>query len=148
MAIAPPLALTMSGAISVRWWPLHDADLTAREPVTYWPSPEITLTPDVADTPVLVTVRYRVPVERHDTFLDAVAALRNSRLRTGGTSWRLYRDGADPTGFVEQYTVASWDEHLAQHDGRLTGLDQQAQQRVDTLAERIDPAEHLFQIRP
>jgi transmembrane secretion effector len=55
LSIYQLVLFTTFAASAVTWGAL--ADLTAREPVTYWPSPEITLTPDVADTPVLVTVR-------------------------------------------------------------------------------------------
>jgi hypothetical protein len=38
-------------------------------------------------------------------------------------SWGLYQDGNDPERFIENYVVASWADHLAQHHTRLTGTD-------------------------
>ena len=49
--------------------------------------------------------------------------VRLSRLRTGAVAWRLYREGESAQVFVEAYFVATWDEHLRQHHGRLTGED-------------------------
>ena len=58
-------------------------------------------------------------------------AVRGPRLRTGATRWGLFRDGADPVRFVEVYLVPTWAEHLRQHEGRLTGDDEQAEKRAD-----------------
>jgi MFS family permease len=138
--------LLLVGAATVPRWPMLDASVTGRDIVSYWPDPEITPTPDLVDAPVLVSLRYAVPVEHRTAFLDAMADLRNTRLRTGGTSWALYRDARDEAAFVEQYTVASWEEHRQQHEGRLTGLDQNFQERVGQLADRTDEAAHLFRI--
>ncbi|WP_316781741.1 MFS transporter [Streptomyces sasae] len=41
----------------------------------------------------------------------------------GAFTWGLYQDGNDPERFVENYLVASWSEHLAQHHSRLTATD-------------------------
>jgi hypothetical protein len=56
-----------------------------------------------------------------------------SRRRTGATSWGLYQDAADPTRFIETFTVASWSEHLAQHHDRYTGLDHEFETRARSL---------------
>jgi hypothetical protein len=66
------------------------------------------------------------------------------RLRTGGTSWRLYRDAAEPDRFIEQYTVGSWDEHLLQHTGRLTGSDREVDEHARRLSDPPVVTEHLF----
>lgn len=95
---------------------------------------------------MLVSLHYRVAVENRAAFLPAMADLRNTRLRTGGTGWALYRDARDDTAYVEQYTVASWEEHRQQHEQRLTGLDQHVQERVGQLADRVDDVSHLFRV--
>jgi hypothetical protein len=138
--------LLLAGAASVRRWPLLDAGTTGRDAVSYWPDPEITPTPGDTDAPVLVSLRYRVPEENLDAFRTAMADLRNTRLRTGGTGWAVYRDARDDTAFVEQYTVASWEEHRQQHELRLTGLDRQVQERVERLADRVDDVAQLFRV--
>jgi hypothetical protein len=66
---------------------------------------------------------YRVRPERERSFIEAMARVRDSRLRTGAVRWGLYRDGADRSAFVELFVVPSWEEHLRQHHERLTGTD-------------------------
>ncbi|MEU2779594.1 MFS transporter, partial [Streptomyces sp. NPDC007162] len=56
-------------------------------------------------------------------FTDAMRDVARSRRRTGALTWGLYEDGTAPGRFVENYLVASWAEHLAQHHDRLTVTD-------------------------
>jgi predicted MFS family arabinose efflux permease len=137
--------LLLVGGASVHRWPMLDAGTSGREAVSYWPDPEVTPTPDLTDAAVLVSLRYRVAEENQEAFRAAVADLRNTRLRTGRTGWALYRDACGDT-FLEQYTVASWEEHRQQHELRLTGLDRQVQERVEGLADRVDEVSHLFRV--
>jgi hypothetical protein len=46
---------------------------------------------------------------------DDLEATRFSRRRSGASAWRIWQDGADPNRVVEQFVVASWEEHLRQH---------------------------------
>jgi hypothetical protein len=94
--------------------------------------------------PVLVTTTYTVAAEVEEQFLEAMGALRLSRLRTGAIRWELYRDGAMPNQFLELYTVSSWDEHLRQHHDRLTGADVEIEDRVRRLSDPAPQAAHLF----
>ncbi|MGV9368197.1 MFS transporter, partial [Amycolatopsis sp. NPDC003731] len=57
------------------------------------------------------------------------------------------RDLDEPELFVEQFVVASWDEHLRQHYERSTELDRQLDQRVRALTVTGDPpvVRHLAQ---
>jgi len=71
-------------------------------------------------------------------------AVRLSRLRTGAIWWELYRDGETANRFVEAYTVPSWDEHLRQHHGRLTGTDAAIERRARGLASSRPHVSHLF----
>ena len=48
------------------------------------------------------------------------------KMRTGATSYALYRDGADAARFVEVAQYPNWAEHLRQHAGRLTGSDRRS----------------------
>jgi hypothetical protein len=59
-----------------------------------------------------------------------------SRRRTGATSWRVWQDASERSRIVEQFTVASWDEHLRQHE-RLTIRDKN---RLDKVRSFTDPA--------
>ncbi|KDN22058.1 MFS transporter [Amycolatopsis rifamycinica] len=140
--------LLLAGAATVPRWPLLDVATTGRETVSYWPDPGVTPAPDVETAPVLVSLRYRVRPEERAGFVTAMADLRNTRLRTGGTGWALYRDARDEAVHVEQYTVASWDEHRRQHEQRLTGLDQRVQERVEQHTDGAAEVAHLFRLHP
>jgi hypothetical protein len=124
--------------------PLRDTSGLDRAPASFWPEPHIEI--DVAEHPgtVLVTNTYWVAAERREEFLRHARLLRLMRRRTGGTSWSLYVDAADPSRYVEQYTVASWSEHLAQHSGRLTGSDREIDQRARSFSDPPTVVGHLF----
>ena len=99
----------------------------------YWPEPELSCEPRSDDGPVLVTVRYAVVAECEAAFVEAMEQVRRTRLRTGASSCGLYRDGADPA--VRQvYVVPTWDEHLRQHAGRLTGADRAVEEAATALS--------------
>jgi MFS family permease len=91
-----------------------------------WPSPMIVFEPCPNDGPVLVTVRYRVPEAKRPDFVDAMSAVRRSRLRTGGHSWRLYRSLEDPDMVLERFTVPSWSEFARQRAERWLESDHDA----------------------
>jgi hypothetical protein len=80
-------------------------------------------------------------------FLEAMERVRRSRLRTGASSWQLYRDGEQPDRFLELFVAPSWEEHLCQHGGRLTGADHEFEQ--EAVAQATGPPEvtHLFPAR-
>jgi MFS family permease len=138
-------ALLMAlGAVSIVRWPLHDVHGMDRNPAAYWPEPHLEFEPDPHDGPVLVTRVYRVPEERVPRFLEAMTRVRRSRLRTGATSYGLYRDGADPQRFVEVSQYPTWAEHLRQHAGRLTGTDQAYEEEATALVEGRPEVAHLF----
>ncbi len=147
VAHAAAAALMLAGVVTLRWWPLRDTTGLDREPVVFWPEPHLELDPDDRGGPVLVTVSYPVGPEHEDAFVEAMEAVRRSRLRTGAVRWGLFRDGEDPGRFVEAYVVPSWDEHLRQHTGRLTGADQAAEERARALADGPPRASHLLSAR-
>ncbi|HEU5103123.1 MAG TPA: MFS transporter, partial [Roseiflexaceae bacterium] len=51
------------------------------------------------------------------------------RRRDGARRWNLFRDAADPERILETFVVASWAEHLRQHE-RVTMADRQLEQRA------------------
>jgi MFS family permease len=132
------------GAATTVGWPLLDAGGVDRGPAAYWPEPRLAFEPDPDTGPVLVTLTFTVAPERVPEFLDAMTRVRRSRQRTGATRWALYRDGEDPRRFVEAYLVPSWEEHLRQHSGRLTGADQALEEEAVALAEASPEVAHLF----
>ena len=125
-------------------WPLYDVRGLDRETRMPWPEPTLGITPGLEAGPVLVTNIYTVAPEVEQQFLEAMGALRLSRLRTGAFRWEFYRDGAMPQQFLELYTVSSWDEHLRQHHDRLTGTDVDIEERVRRLSVPPPQAAHLF----
>jgi MFS family permease/quinol monooxygenase YgiN len=141
-------ALMLAGAVTLRRWPLRDTEGLDRGPAMYWPEPHLDFEPEPDDGPVLVTVSYRVSPDHEARFLDAMEVVRRSRRRTGAFRWDLYRDGADRHHFVETFVVRSWAEHLRQHGERLTGADQEFEERAIALAEGPPEVQHLFSVRP
>ncbi|WP_432540669.1 MFS transporter [Kineococcus sp. SYSU DK002] len=143
--------LLLAGTLSARWWRLHEHPAGAREVVDYWPALDVAA-PGPADGedehtgPVLVQIRYEVAPGQLARFLSAAGPVEHSRRRTGALSWELYRCLDEPGVLVEQFTVADWDDHLAQHRERLTRTDQQDQERLRAAATRVGDARHLVRV--
>lgn len=131
---------------TIRFWPMYDVSGLNRDPAIYWPEPHLVLEPDPHSGPVLVTTTYTVTAENHDAFVQAMQAVRRSRQRTGAERWGLFHQGESADTFVEVYQVASWDEHLRQHAGRLTGADQEAEQRARALVTGAPEVRHLLPV--
>jgi MFS family permease len=140
-------ALMAAGVLTLRWWPMRDTTGMDRDPAAYWPEPYLVLEPEGRDGPVLVTISYPVGVANEQAFIASMEAVRRGRLRTGAVQWGLFRDGEAPGCFVEVYLVPSWDEHRRQHEGRLTGADQEAEERAQSLTDGPPRATHLFSAR-
>src|SRR5262249_22934451 len=77
----------------------------------------------------MVTVEYRIDPRQARDFAAAMWALRVIRRRDGALRWGLFGDTADPGRYVETFVVASWAEHLRQHE-RATMADRAVQQRA------------------
>jgi len=91
-----------------------------------------------------VTTIYTIAPENEQRFLQAMGQVRKSRLRTGAVDWGLYRDGETVNRFVEFFVVPSWEEHLRQHNERLTGTDQQYEDQADALSNPPPVTTHLL----
>ncbi|MDI5940189.1 MFS transporter, partial [Micromonospora sp. DH15] len=143
-ALAVAGAAMAVAALTVPLWPLRDTRGVDRDPAVYWPEPHLTLDAHPRTGPVLVTVSYTVPPERQDAFVEAMRAVGRSRRRTGAMRWGLFRAGERAHGFVEVYQVPSWEEHLRQHGGRLTGADRAAEERARALTEGEVHVAHLL----
>jgi MFS family permease len=131
---------------TTRFWPLFDVSNLNREPAVYWAEPHLVLEPDPHAGPILVTTTYTVRPEHQDEFVQAMRAVRRSRQRTGAVRWGLFHDGESADTFVEVYQVPSWDEHLRQHSGRLTGADQEAERRARALVQGDPRVSHLLPV--
>jgi hypothetical protein len=105
-------------------------------PAGDWPAPPVVASgAGQAAGPVMVSVEYRPQAGSHDDLLAALRGARFSRRRTGAVSWRAWQDATDPDRIVEQFVVASWPEHLRQHE-RVTRRDAD---RLDKVRALTDP---------
>ena len=127
-AIATSGVLVAAGAALGALVPIQENENLDRSRVDYWTAANLAFdaVPDAG--PVAVNVEYDVPRTEEDLFLAAMEGLRRSRMRNGAVRWDLYRVGEDPQHFVELFVVPSWDEHIRQHDERLTPDDQRTEQ--------------------
>lgn len=138
-------AVVMAGTtLAGRRWPLPDVSGLDRSPAVYWPEATLAFEPDADAGPVLVTAAYTVPAASSAAFVAAMSDLERSRRSTGASAWQLYRDGADPQRFLEVFEVPSWDTHLRQHGGRLTGADAAIEARAEALASTPSIVHHYF----
>jgi hypothetical protein len=119
---AAGLALGPLAGLRYRFQPIAPEQLL---PAADWPVPHLADGDrgDPAGGPVMVTIEYRPRPGQEAGLLAALRDARFSRRRTGATAWRVWQDAADPGRILEQFTVASWDEHLRQHD-RVSARDQ------------------------
>jgi quinol monooxygenase YgiN len=122
-ALLAAAALLAFSTLMVGVLPVPDSHQLDRSPLAYWDTPRFTLDPEPT-SPVVVSIEYEVDESQQAAFLAAMEPMRRSRLRSGAIRWDLYQVGASPRLFVEQFEVASWQEHQRQHDERLTAEDQ------------------------
>jgi MFS family permease len=138
--LAPALTIAAAGLalgpLAGLRWKFRSIPPEDLVPAGDWPAPQ--LTTDATPTgPVLVTVVYRARAGQEDELMTALEQTRFSRRRTGATYWRAWQDAADASRVLEQFVVASWDEHLRQHE-RVSKRDQD---RLDRVRELTDPAQ-------
>jgi hypothetical protein len=67
------------------------------------------------------------------------------RRRDGARSWGLFRDMENADRYVETFIVASWTEHLRQHE-RLTLADREAEERVQRYVRSESKVRHLISV--
>lgn len=138
-------ALLLLTALSLAVWPMRARTGTfERDIVAPWPEPMLAFDHDPEDGPVLVEVSYDVPDDRLADFRAAMAALAVSRRRTGASHWALYRDAEHPAAWVETFQVPSWQEHLRQHESRLTAYDAELAARARDLSRTSPRVRHLL----
>jgi len=135
--LSPTLTITAAGLalgplarIVWRFRSIPPEDLL---PAGDWPAPHLA-TGQTPGGPVLVSILYRTQPGLDDELMAALRRIRNRR-RTGASCWRAWQDAGDPSRVLEQFVVASWDEHLRQHE-RVTRRDQG---NLDRVRELTDP---------
>lgn len=113
-------------------------------PSRQWPAPRI---PEVEPEqgPVLIMLRYRIDAEHAAEFAAVMRELRRVRLRGGAMQWGLFSDASDPGLYTEMFLVASWMEHLRQHE-RITVADEEVRLRAGSFHLGPEPQEieHLL----
>jgi MFS family permease len=136
-------------AIPATWhWKLGTGERLDLTPSTQWPAPVVTRDIEGADGPVLVTIEYLLARsdDRH-VFLSAMDELQHERLRDGASSWGIFEDTSQSCRFMETFLVASWTEHLRQHQ-RVTHADFVVQKRVTQLLLGEPKIGHFIAPRP
>ena len=106
-------------------------------PSMHWPAPVLAIDVEPDRGPVLVTVEYRIDPEKSGAFLAAIRILGQQRRRDGAYAWDVFEDATEKGRFLETFMVASWLEHLRQHQ-RVTNADrvvQDAMREFDAAAE-------------
>ncbi len=145
--LASAVLLGLAG-LSVTVLPIHQLTLHLDRTVSVaWPEPVLAFAVSPTDGPVQVDIRYVVKPAQSEAFIAAMEGVSRGRRRTGAQRWRLWRDGANPGEFHEVFSVASWSEHLRQHQDRMTGSDQQLLDAAWALAEPDPLVKHLFPAR-
>jgi hypothetical protein len=95
--------------------------------------------------PVLVTIEYQVASEEATEFLNAVRQHGRIRRRDGAQKWDVFRDLENASRYVETFIVASWAEHLRQHE-RLTRADREAEELVQRYVLSESKVRHLISV--
>jgi quinol monooxygenase YgiN len=109
--------------------PLRMGDKQEVTQATQWEELFIKDEPAPEAGPVAVEMAYRIRPGEAAEFMEAVSLLRAPRRRDGATFWRVYRDLADPSRFVERFIVTSWADYLHQR-ARATLADQELESQV------------------
>lgn len=117
------------GTTTVLRWHLRSGEDLDLSPSPHPPLPVTVLEPAPEVGPVLVQIEYQIREDVEDNFVQAMEEVRPIRLRDGAFRWELFCDPAEPGRFVETFEVASWAEHMRQHE-RATVADQEVESRA------------------
>ena len=124
LVAAGMLALT---ALSVIWWGLlpNTGKLDFSMVTMELGDPDRVFEPERAELPVHIAVQYLVPRDNENDFVEAMNRVQRARRRTGAYEWNLNkRAGSEREGtFVEEFSVASWEEYRRQVNARWTVAD-------------------------
>ncbi|NZA27975.1 MFS transporter [Luteimonas sp. SJ-92] len=106
-------------------------------PSGHWPQPVVVDDIDGDRGPVLVTIEYRIALDRRGEFLRLMHTLGRSRRRDGAVQWGVAEDTEAPGTYLEYFLDGSWLEHLRQHE-RVTEDERALQDQILRLL--ADPA--------
>jgi hypothetical protein len=125
--------------IALTWrWKLQTGAGVDLAPSMHWPAPILAIDADADRGPVLITVEYFIAPEKRDAFLAAVTELGRQRRSDGAYSWDVFEDAAESGRFLETFMVASWLEHLRQHQ-RVTNTDKVVQDAIREYGAAAEP---------
>jgi MFS family permease len=136
--------VVLAGAVAGLFRRVPETGHLDPQPAVYWTDARLAFEPEPDTGPVLVAIHFTVAAHRQADFLTAMVLLSRSRRRTGATRWELYRDAEHPDRFMEIFRVPSWEEHLRQHEGRLTATDQALEESALAFSDPPAIADHLL----
>jgi MFS family permease len=129
MALALSAGAAILGLVAIVRWPLRVITTLDVTPSAQWPEPHLDVVPAPDEGPVRVEVEYRIDPVRVDAFLEVLRGLEPIRRRDGAVTWAVYQDPGQYGRYVESFVVASWVEHLRQHE-RVTVGDRSVEERI------------------
>ncbi len=142
LGLSPTLYLTAVGlalgplaGMRYKFQAIDPEELT---PAGDWPQP-LLVGDEPVEGPIMVSIEFWARPGLEDQLLAAIEGARFARRRTGASSWQVWRDAEHPGRYTEQFVVASWQEHLRQHE-RVTKHDQQRLEAVRALSDPDRPA--------
>ncbi len=145
-AVVVSAALVVVGVVAGRYLPVPEGALIDRSPRVYWSHESLGLDPEPNAGVVQVALEFHILPEDEAEWLEAMQAMRASRLRSGAFRWELYRVAERPDRFIEIFSIASWEEHQHQHDTRLTAEDQAIEDQA--LSYSVTPVVSLHLLPP
>lgn len=129
--IAAAVGTVVAALLGLRFR-LGDAANVNVTPSGHWPQPVVV--DDIAGDrgPVLVTIEYRIALDRREEFLRTMRSLGRSRRRDGAVQWGVAEDTETQGTYLEYFIDSSWVEHLRQHE-RVTEDERALQARIRQL---------------
>ena len=136
--------LVVVGVVAGVFWRVPETGHLDREPAVYWSEPTLGIDPAPDGGPVLVTVQFTVSPEREAGFLEAMEGPQGIT-----ASHRCEPLGAlprcrAPRPVHRDVQRPSWEEHLRQHEGRLTGSDQEVEELALSFSDPPAQPQHLI----
>ena len=125
LALAFPLSIDFTGKLNFD--PATSA--TQYHAMLHVPRPD--------DGPVTITMEFQIDLVNRTRFLHSMREVRLMHLRNGAFTWRLDEDLAESRSFRLEMQVASWSEHLLQHE-RITKEEQRNLEKAWSLDVRPD----------
>ena len=125
LALAFPLSIDFTGKLNFD----PGAPTSQYHSMLHVPHPD--------DGPVAITMDFQIEAVNRLRFLELMREVRLMHLRNGAFSWRLDEDLAECHNFRLEMLVASWSEHLLQHE-RITKEEQRNLEKAWSLDIRPD----------